>query len=471
MGFGYFAPLMRRLPLLILLVLLAAFPAAASASSTQSMTFEAPRELLDAGTRDRTLQEVRDFGVDRVRVLVYWKDYAPAPTSKRRPDFDAADPNAYPAGAWDRLDGLFASAQARGITVQLTLTGPVPRWATSTKRDYVTRPSTKEFQAFATAVGRRFGDRVGVWSIWNEPNHPQFLLPQFVKKHAKSPRIYRNLFLAGQRGLAASGNGGDLLLFGETAPRGTPRVVAPLAFLRGALCLDRSYHRKGRCKRVEAGGFAHHAYTTRVGPRFRPPDRDDVTIGVLSRLTKALDRAARAGAIRRGLGIYLTEFGIQSTPDPFVGVTLARQAEYLAIAEHMAYVNPRVRSFSQYLLSDDKPRKGPRVERYGGFESGLRRSDGRAKPSYAGFRLPLAAETYGRFDVLWGRVRPQAAQTKVTILAARRPGRPFKPLRTLTTNHRGVFGLRALHHDKQRYRVQWTAPDGRVWRGPPIRAT
>jgi hypothetical protein len=470
-GFEYFAPPMRRLPVLILLFLLAAFPAAASASSSQAMTFEAPRELLDSGTRDRTLQEIRDFGVDRVRVLVYWRDYAPAPTSKRRPVFDAADPNAYPAGAWDRLDGLFAAAQARGISVQLTLTGPVPRWATSTKRDYVTRPSTSEFQAFATAVGRRFGDRVGVWSIWNEPNHPQFLLPQFVKKKAKSPRIYRNLFLAGQRGLAASGNGGDLLLFGETAPRGTPRVVAPLAFLRGALCLDRSYHRKGRCKRVEAGGFAHHAYTTRVGPRFRPPDRDDVTIGVLSRLTKALDRAARAGAIRRGLGIYLTEFGIQSTPDPFVGVTLARQAEYLAIAEHMAYVNPRVRSFSQYLLSDDKPRKGPRVERYGGFESGLRRSDGRAKPSYAGFRLPLAAETYGRFDVLWGRVRPQAAQTKVTILASRRPGRPFKPLRTLTTNHRGVFGLRALHHDKQRYRVQWSAPDGRVWRGPPTRAT
>jgi hypothetical protein len=231
---------MSRLPIAILLMLLAAFPAAASASSTQSMTFEAPRELLDPGTRDGTLQEIRDFGVDRVRVLVYWKDYAPAATSKRRPDFDAADPNAYPAGAWSRLDGLFESAQARGITVQLTLTGPVPRWATSTKRDYVTRPSAKEFQAFATAVGRRFGDRVGVWSIWNEPNHPQFLLPQFVKKKAKSPRIYRSLYLAGQRGLAASGNGADLLLFGETAPRGTPRVVAPLAFLRGALCLHRN---------------------------------------------------------------------------------------------------------------------------------------------------------------------------------------------------------------------------------------
>ena len=462
---------MSRLPIAILLVLLAAFPAAASASSSQSMTFEAPRELLDPSTRDRTLQEISELGVDRVRVLVYWRDFAPAATSKQRPDFDAADPNAYPAGAWSRLDGLFDAAQARAITVQLTLTGPVPRWATKGKRDHVTSPSTKEFQAFATAVGRRFGAKVGVWSIWNEPNHPQFLLPQFVQKRAKSPRIYRNLFLAGQRGLRASGNGADTVLFGETAPRGTPRVVAPLAFLRGALCLDKTYHRRGRCARVQAGGFAHHAYTTRVGPRFRPPDRDDVTIGVLSRLTRALDRAARAGAIRRGLGVYLTEFGIQSTPDPFVGVSLARQAEYLAIAEHMAYVNPRVRSFSQYLLSDDRPRKGSRVERYGGFESGLRRSDGRAKPALAAFRLPLAAEAYGRSDVLWGRVRPQAAQTKVTILASQRKGKPFKPLRTVTTNHRGVFGLRARHHDKQRYRVQWTAPTGKVWLGPPIRAT
>jgi hypothetical protein len=462
---------MSRLPFVIFLVLLAAFPAAASAASSQSMTFEAPSELLDPTTRDRTLQEVRAFGVDRIRVLVYWKDYAPASGSKRRPKFDAADPGAYPFGTWFRLDSLFDAARARGLSVQLTLTGPVPRWATKGKRDNVTYPNPKEFQAFATAVGRRYGSQVGVWSIWNEPNHPEFLRPQFVHKHAKSPRIYRNLYLAGQRGLRASGNGGDTLLFGETAPRGTPRVVAPLAFLRGALCLSRTYHRRGHCARLETGGFAHHAYTTRVGPRFRPPDRDDVTIGVLSRLTHALDRAGRAGAIPRGLGIYLTEFGIQSTPDPFVGVSLARQAEYLGIAEHMAYVNPRVKSFSQYLLRDDKPRKGSRFQRYSGFESGLRRSDGRAKPSYDAFRLPLAVERYGGSDVLWGRVRPLASQTRVTILVSPRKGRKFRVLRTLTTNHRGVFGLRSRDRKGQRYRVRWTAPNGKVWLGPPIRAT
>jgi hypothetical protein len=463
--------MLLRLSLATVLVLLLALPAAAPASSTQSMTFEAPRELLDPATRDRTLQEIRNFGVDRVRVLVYWEHYAPAPNSRRRPDFDATDPGAYPAGAWDRLDALFAGAAARGIGVQLTLTGPVPRWATEKRRDKVTRPRPNEFRSFATAVGRRYGDRVGLWSIWNEPNHPQFLRPQYVKKKPKSPRIYRKLFLAGQRGLAASGNARDTLLIGETAPRGTPRVVAPLAFLRGTLCLTRSYRRKGKCGRIDVGGYAHHAYTTRVGPRFRPPDKDDVTIGVLARLTTALNRAGKAGAITRGLGVYLTEFGIQSSPDP-LGVSLAKQSVYNAIAEHMAFVNPRVKSFSQYLLGDDRPRKSrSRVERYGGFESGLRRSNGKKKPSYAAFRLPLAVEAYGPSDVLWGRVRPTTGQTQVTILAQRRKGRKFKRLRTLKTNHRGIFGLRARHHDKQRYRVQWTAPDGKTWRGPPIRAS
>src|SRR3954449_4034567 len=458
-----------RLPVLVLLALLA-FPAAASASSTQAMTFEAPRDLLDPGTQARTLEQISAFGVHRVRALVYWREFAPAPRSKRRPRFDAADPNAYPARVWSRLDGLFDAAAARGITVQLTLTGPVPKWATSRKRDYVTNPSPKEFQAFATAVGRRYGSRVSVWSIWNEPNHPDFLGPQIVKGHARSPAIYRKLYLAGQRGLRASGNGKDALLFGETAPRGTPREVAPLAFLRGALCLDRHYHRRGHCARIETAGYAHHAYTTRVGPRFRPPDADDVTIGVVSRLTRALDRAARAGRIRHGLGIYLTEFGIQSSPDP-LAVSLARQAEYLGIAEHIAYVNPRVKSFSQYLLRDDKPRKGPRIERYGGFECGLRMSNGRQKPAYDAFRLPLAVEAYGSSDVLWGRVRPDAAKTRVTILASPRKGKKFRVLRTLSTNARGVYGLGARHRKGQRYRVRWTAPNGHVWLGPPIRAS
>ena len=43
------------------------------------------------------------------------------------------DPND-PAGTWDSLDALFTAAAARKIAVQLTLTGPVPKWATKKKR-------------------------------------------------------------------------------------------------------------------------------------------------------------------------------------------------------------------------------------------------------------------------------------------------------------------------------------------------
>ena len=59
------------------LALLAVLPAAASASPRQTVAFEAPRELLSFADRDQTLDEIRDFGVTRVRQLVYWREFAP----------------------------------------------------------------------------------------------------------------------------------------------------------------------------------------------------------------------------------------------------------------------------------------------------------------------------------------------------------------------------------------------------------
>ena len=44
-------------------------------------------------------------------------------------------------------------------------------------------------------------------------------------------------------------------------------------------------------------------------------------------------------------------------------------------------------------MSDDPPRSSGYS--YGGFESGLRSADGKQKPAYKGFRLPLAVERYG----------------------------------------------------------------------------
>jgi hypothetical protein len=447
-------------------------PAAASASPRQVVAFEAPRELLSWSDRDRTLDEIRGFGVTQVRQLVYWKDFAPRANSRRKPrGFNAADPTDYPRGNWDRLDALVQGAASRGIALHLNLTGPVPRWATRSKRDNLTRPNPKEFRAWATAVGRRYGDAIETWSIWNEPNHPRFLKPQYRKGRPVSPGMYRRLYQEGVKGIkATAANRGDTFLLGETAPRGNSEVVFPLDFLRRMVCLNESYRRTKRCKALDADGYAHHAYTTAKGPRFVPRDRDDVTLGVLSRLTTALDRAGARRVLPRGLPIHLTEFGIQSRPDRIQGVSFAKQAAYLAVAEHMAYVNPRVRSFSQYLMKDDKPRAS-KLNRYAGFESGLRTSKGKKKPAYKAFRLPLAVESYGRSDVLWGLVRPMREETTVVIEVDRPGGKKrFTELRTLRTTSKGVYALRVAHRDGQRFRVRWTSPSGKRYAGAAVRA-
>jgi hypothetical protein len=436
----------RLLALTFLLCLLPAAPA--SASPLQALTFEAPRDLLNPATRPGALQELESLGVRSLRVILTWSVVAPSPGSAQRPAFEPTDPGAY---NWGEYDALMAAAAARNWPVVLTISGPVPKWATKDRLDNVTRPNPSAFGAFVTAVGRRYGGQVSTWAVWNEPNQPQFLRPQFARGgRAISPGIYRSLYKAAVRGLTKAGQGGERILLGETSPRGTGRVVAPLRFLRGALCLDRNYRRDRRCGTLPAGGYAHHAYTTRQGPYFRPANPDDVTIGVLSRLTRALDRARRAGALTSRLPIYLTEFGIQSTPDTINGVSLAKQVQYRAISERIAYDNPRVAAFSQYLLRDSEPTGR---NEYGGFESGLRFSDGRAKPSLPAFRLPLAVQRRGSRVSGWGLVRPANGATTATILLADRGSSRFRVLRTVQTDVRGYFRFRAAHRPGRRWNV------------------
>jgi hypothetical protein len=452
-------------------------PSEAAASRSQFTIFQASRELRsdDAALRARTFDEIQALGADWVRVVLYWRDVAPHPAARRKPRFDAADPAAYGAAAWTRSDRIIDEARRRGMRVLLTVSGPVPKWATAARRGYVRRPGARKFRRFVTAVGRRYRDAVGLWSVWNEPNHPDFLAPQYTgrgrHRRPASPRIYRRLFRAAQAGLRRSGNGADRVLMGETAPRGNSNVVGPLALLRGALCLDGRYRRRAGCRPIDAGGWAHHPYTTSAGPWFRSPRRDDVTIGTLPRLQRALHRAYRAGALRRRIGLYLTEFGVQSHPDRLSGVALSRQAEYRSIAERIAYRNPRVRAFSQYQMRDDLPRPGSRLMRYSGFESGLRRSGGRAKPAYRGFRLPLVARRTSRRGVrLWGLVRPARTRTRVSVDVRDRRTRGWRELRTVRTNRRGYWRAAVRHRRGRTYRVRWTAPDGAVYRGPRTRA-
>src|SRR3954454_10794295 len=142
---------MRRLSLILTLLCcgLALLPAAAAdARTNQSVTFEAPRELVyQPELRAEAFSTLESLGVRSLRIVLYWKNVAPQSSSRVRPAFNATDPAAY---NWAGYDEAIQGAVARHWKVLLTVSGPVPRWATSGARDTVTRPSTKEFRAFVS---------------------------------------------------------------------------------------------------------------------------------------------------------------------------------------------------------------------------------------------------------------------------------------------------------------------------------
>jgi hypothetical protein len=419
---------------------------------------------------------MQHVGVRAIRVELPWREVAPAPNSRTRPRFDATNPAEY---RWGQYDLALTAAHQRGWQVLLTVTSPVPKWATSTHNDYLTRPDDRDFQEFMTAVGRHYGSEVALYSIWNEPNHPAFLRPQWGSNHQPaSPRIYRGLFMAGYAGLQAAGSANPKVLMGETAPTGFDHSsglhdVAPLAFLRGVLCLNSHYRKSSSCQLLPAYGYAHHAYTTAAGPFYRPPGQDDVTIGVLSRLARALDLAARAHAVRAGLPIYLTEFGVQSKPNRYLGVSPEKQVVDDAIAEKIAWSNGRVAAFSQYLLRDDPLGGPPGSSVHGGFvgfQTGLEYHDARAKPLYYAWPVPLVVSKTGNGFSLWGLIRPAGGATTATVLVRRRGSGRYSKLAAVHTDRLGYWSLHSSVAGID-WRVRWVSPSGVRYEGPGIPAS
>jgi hypothetical protein len=184
------------------------------------------------------------------------------------------------------------------------------------------------------------------------------------------------------------------VLFGETAPYHGSRAMAPLTFLRRTLCLTSRYKLDEQClarmpqdtrKRLATDGYAHHPYDFRNPPGYRYRGADNVTMGTLSRLTTALDKAARAGAMwgpkkKRGPDLFLTEFGYFAT-GPRATIPEKKRAAYLPRAFAIALKNKRVRQMLHYSLA--APPEG-----YAGsaFDFGLLTTDGSARPTYG----PLA---------------------------------------------------------------------------------
>jgi hypothetical protein len=503
--------------------------AGAAASSRQESVLMDDSEFVyqDAQHVDQRMAEAKALGFDRVRVSVYWRLLAPNPDSKTKPAGDATDPAWYGQGKWDRYDRIVELAAKHGLGVLFTLTGPSPLWVTGTPKQGRSdvadtwNPNAAAFRDFVTAVGRRYSGtyqdehqepnvipllppttvkgpplpRVDHWSIWNEPNHGGWLTPQWDGSPLvpQSPRIYRGLVDGAWAALQGTGHGADSILIGETSPAGLnpglTRGLHPLRFIRELYCLNGKLHPlKGKTATARgcpskvnraafvaahpglfgATGWAHHPYSLTTAPPVRDRNRDDATLSGIPRLTRTLDRAFRVYGKSKKLPVWLTEYGYQTDPpDPTIGVSFARQASWLDDATYLAYRNPRIASFAQFLLVDDGPIKQykPTDPRYWGtFQSGLITLQGKHKPAYESFKRPISIAPSrvrrGAKVRVFGQLRTAAdgARLTATVQFRARGSKKWSRAAVVSVrNARGFFSTRVTARRSGSYRISWGA--------------
>jgi hypothetical protein len=522
----------RWLAVLIVLAAVAAalilvLTSSSSAGPRRSMEslFQDDDHLLYAPTAtvSSTLDTLKGLGVDRIRATVLWRAIAPDPVAAAPPaGFDPTNPSDYPASAWAPYDRLVELARARGIGVNFNISAPGPLWAMARgapAAKYADHwvPSATGFGQFVAAVARRYSGsyaaaggstlpRVSYWSIWNEPNQPGWLAPQWQSTGGsaamKAPVLYRSFVDAAFGALERTGHrtATDTILIGELAPEGSegPSLnyrtpIPPMPFLRALYCVGSSYRpltgssaaalacpQGGQASAFvsanpglfDATGFAHHPYSFFLAPNVQMADQNFAPLADLPRLEHGLDAIFGAYGVSRRLPLYLTEYGYETNPpNPYRGVSPALQALYLNEAEYLAWKDPRVRTMSQFLLYDAPPdRSYPRgsVGYWSTFQTGLVYVGGTAKPSLEAYRLPIFVPQpvlgAGRSVLVWGRLRPAPhASAQRAQIQWRSPTGSYRTLTTVTTKDpSGVLSAEVQVPGAGSIRIAWASPAGRL---------
>jgi hypothetical protein len=142
-------------------------------------------------------------------------------------------------------------------------------------------------------------------------------------------------------------------------------------------------------------------------------------------------------------------------------VSLARQAEYIGLTEYQLWRNPQVRSYSQYLLADDRP-----SDQFA-FQTGLLTNGGTQKPSYSAFPIALVIRQAGSMVRVWGHVRPGTGNRHVRVETRDSHGE-IAVLGEVTTDADGYFQLVAAKGRAKAWRAVCEVPGGHVLNGPFI---
>jgi hypothetical protein len=491
---------------------------------------------------------MKAIGVDRVRITASWSSLTRAPESQTKPGgFDAADPAAYEQARWAALDAAVRAVRAAGMKVLIDIGFWAPHWATSDPPGPRARTNidAQAYADFAVAVALRYsgaftpkadppaavpppptedqtllqsllqptpppappppplGARaaqtggagapaevlpgVDEFVLWNEPNIPALLLPQWQPDGTTpaSPAVYRAMVQAAYPAVKAVRHQAKVLI-GNTSSTGGRRgtgAVAPLEFLRGLACVDADLKPLAtpECAgftMVPGDGWAHHPYSqnerpSRVSDATKEPG--DARMADLPVLASTLDALVKMGRLAPAdRDIYLTEFGYETTPvQGRPDVSEIQQARWLTWAEYLADKVPAVRSFAQFLLQDQPPApvrvSTSSARPFGEFTTGLLVSSGNDKMAAQTFVAGLFAQLKPKHKVLlYGRLR--LGEGVKTILVQRQlPLANWRTVARLQIDGRSAFERTIAHVPGTVYRITYPGPDGLRRRGLTIK--
>ena len=395
---------MRRTRLALVGALAVAAGALAGAAPAPAAVLGVQDDRLTSGPVDHVparMALLRASGAKVTRIDVLWSLVAP-----RRPA-RPADPDD-PAYDWSRTDAVLRGIAALGVT-PIVVTYSAPAWAAGGRGAPAGTevnphaPSPAAYGRFMEALARRYSGahtpagqdrplpRVRHFEIWNEPNLALFLSPQVARGRRVAVDRYVELVRRAEAGIARVRRDA-VVIAGAAGPRSSSGARGT-----GALAWARALARSS----APFDAYSQHVYpaasplaATRAFPAWR----------TLPSLFTALDAVPR----RRGTPVYLTEIGYTTASTPFrsVRVTPAQQARNLRQLLRLPAVRSgRVRALIWFNLQDNP-----------NWPGGLRRADGRVKPSHAVFRA-AARRSLLTPDL---RVRPPVVLNRAQLLINQR---------------------------------------------------
>jgi hypothetical protein len=377
---------------------------------------------------EAAVEDARKLGIEAFRITLRWRPGLTVPTEAQAAELDRA------------------TAGSAGISIVLSVFGERAVHAPTTDQ------RREEYCGFLEEIVRRY-DRIRYLGIWNEPNKMFFWRPQFNPDGTSAAPAAYGALLARCWDVLHEARSDVRLIAPSTSPRGNdnPDAVSnvshsPTLFIRE---LGRAYRESGRdTPYFDIVGHHVHAVDSAERP-WRAHPGSSVTQADLDKLEEALAEAFADTAQPvpgrcvdgKCVPVWFLEAGYQTKPDAgkaslYTGLEVTPrslpdsigdidldplpdsrslapdQATQIVSALRLAYCQPHVEAFFNFLLWDE--------QRLEGWQSAPFWFDRTPKGSYGAFRAAIREVEQG--EVNCGRLKRGVAVSRATAEARKGGG-------------------------------------------------